>query len=90
MPAKRVKTFGGRVVEIKSILLPSGNLLIPRRMEFNRDMVEWVEVLPGASDFKRWFMVAENESDPRESPEYKVWRKQIEDTQEYQAWVASK
>lgn len=64
MPAKLVK-IGTRFLEVKSILLPSGNLLIPSRTEADRRMVEWREVEPGTSDHKRWLPVAVEEPDPR-------------------------
>ncbi len=64
MPAKRLK-LGGRIVEIKAIRLPNGNLLIPRRQAADRDQVELVEVRPGSSDHKRWLPVAVDEPDPR-------------------------
>jgi len=88
MPAKRVKLFGGRIVEIKSVLLPNGNLVISRRMAHDRNMVDWVEVAPGTSDHKRWLPVAVKEADPRSTPEYKTWRAQIEATPEYQEWLS--
>lgn len=65
MPKKLLKMSGGRVVEIKSILLPSGNLLIPARDEADRDHMVWKEVAPGDSLHKRWWPVREPEPDPR-------------------------
>jgi len=65
MPAKKVTLRSGQVVVIKSIRLPNGNLLIPKRAEHDRTEVGWVEVEPGTSDFKRWSHVAEDEPDPR-------------------------
>lgn len=76
MPAKTVKFPSGRKIEMKSIRLRNGNLVIPRRMEHDRTVVEWVEVKPGTSDFKRWSGVAVDEPDPRKDPEYKKWHKQ--------------
>jgi hypothetical protein len=64
MPAKLVKTGSGRIVEVKSIRLKNGNLLVPRRnRETNR--ADWVEVSPGDPDYKRWLPVAVDEADPR-------------------------
>lgn len=65
MPPKTIKLDGGRVVTVKSIRLANGNLLIPRRTVDDRDVVDWVEVAPGSSDFKRWSSVACDEPDPR-------------------------
>jgi hypothetical protein len=78
MPAKRVKLHSGAVVSVKAILLPNGNLLIPRRMEHDRTLAEWAEVAPGNSDYRRWLPVAVSESDPRETAEYRAWRAQVE------------
>ncbi len=66
MPAKRIKLFGGRVVELKAIRLPNGNLLIPHRQAADRAQVELVEVRPGTSDYKRWLPVAVDEPDSRQ------------------------
>lgn len=65
MPAKTIKLRSGRIVVMKSIRLANGNLLIPKRNEFDRARVDWVEVEPGTSDFKRWSSVAVDEADPR-------------------------
>lgn len=66
MPAKYVKMYGsGRIVEIKSIRLANGNLLIPARATHDRTQVVWKEVEPGTSDHKRWLPVAVEEPDPR-------------------------
>ena len=65
MPAKTIKLFGGRVVEVKSIRLQNGNLLIPRRKADDWNQAEWAEVEPGSSDYKRWLPVAVDEPDPR-------------------------
>jgi hypothetical protein len=65
MPAKFVKLNGGRVVTVESIRLANGNLLIPRRREDDRTQVDWAEVEPGTSDYKRWLPVAEDKPDPR-------------------------
>lgn len=65
MPAKKMKLAGGRIVEIKSILLPSGNLLIPARDEADRNHMVWKEVEPGTSLHKRWWPVREPGPDPR-------------------------
>lgn len=65
MPAKIMKLDGGRIVEIKSIRLSNGNLLIPRRKAEDRRQAEWAEVAPGTSDYKRWLPVAVDEPDPR-------------------------
>jgi hypothetical protein len=67
MPKKIVKLHSGRIVEIKSIRLANGNLLIPARSEEDRTVVVWQEVEPGTSLHKRWLPVAEDEPDPRES-----------------------
>lgn len=64
MPAKRVKTESGRIVEVKSIRLANGNLLVPRRNRAE-SRAEWVEVRPGEPEFKRWLPVAVDEPDPR-------------------------
>ena len=64
MAPKVVRTKYGKVT-IKSINLSNGNLLIPSRSEADRDEIEWREVEPGTSDFKRWSSVAVNEPDPR-------------------------
>lgn len=66
MPAKLIK-IGGRFLEVKSIRLPNGNLLIPARREDDRRFAVWKEVEPGTSDFKRWSGVAVDEPDPREN-----------------------
>lgn len=66
MPAKILKTDAGRIIEIKSIKLVNGNLLIPQRTAENRNIAEWVEVEPGTSLYKRWLPVAVDEPDPRE------------------------
>lgn len=70
MPPKKIKLFGGREVEVKSWLLPTGNLLIlQRKPKPNRDQLEYVEVSPGTSDYKRWYgvhvIVPDQEPDPR-------------------------
>ena len=65
MPKKIVKTHTGRIVEIYSILLPNGNLLIPGRNAEDRTQAEWQEFPPGTSEYKRWFGVSEAGSDPR-------------------------
>jgi len=88
MPAKYVKMHTGRVVEIKSVLLPSGNLVVPRRMEHDRKIVDWIEVVPGTSDHKRWLPVAVKEADPRSTPEYKAFRTWVEASPEYQEWLS--
>lgn len=77
MPAKILKTDTGRVIVIKSVLLPNGNLLIPARMEEDRKTADWREVEPGTSDYKRWLPVAENEADPRDSKEYIEWKQAL-------------
>lgn len=64
MPAKIIKMQSGRKVEVKSILLPNGNLVILKRPPDGSRHV-WTEVRPGTSDFKRWFGVAVQEPDPR-------------------------
>ena len=74
MPAKFIK-MGGKIHTIKSVLLSNGNLLIPKREEGGKTETDWTEVEPGTSDFKRWFGLHEIESDPRESEEYKLWKK---------------
>lgn len=66
MPAKVVKLAGGRTITIKSIKLANGNLLIPSRSPEDWHAVVWREVEPGTSDFKRWWPVAVDETDPRE------------------------
>lgn len=74
MPAKTVKLYGsGRMVEVKSIRLPNGSLLIPERMPHDRTSVHWVMVKPGTSLFKRWAGVAVDEPDPRQNADYKAW-----------------
>lgn len=65
MPAKLVKLHSGTVVEVKSIRLAGGNLLVPRRRADDRSKWEWAEVEPWTSDFKRWEPVAVDEPDPR-------------------------
>jgi hypothetical protein len=65
MPAKWIKMHSGVRVEVKSIRLKNGNLLIPRRRADNRKVVELVEVKPGSADYKRWLPVAVDEPDPR-------------------------
>jgi hypothetical protein len=65
MPSKFKKLNGGRMVEIKSIHLQNGNLLIPSRHPENRKQMAWLEVEPGTSLYKRWLPVAVDESDPR-------------------------
>jgi hypothetical protein len=64
MPAKRIKTASGRIVEVKAIRLPNGNLLVPRRNRAE-NRAEWAEVAPGSPEFKRWLPVAVDEADPR-------------------------
>jgi hypothetical protein len=65
MPPKQIKLAGGMRGTVKSIRLANGNLLILKRTEADRNEVEWVEVEPGTSDFKRWAPVACDEADPR-------------------------
>lgn len=65
MPPKTIKLAGGRIIEIKSIRLANGNLLIPSRRADDRTQVEWREVEPGTGDHKRWLPVASDEPDPR-------------------------
>ena len=65
MPAKTIKLNGGRIVEVMSIRLKNGNLLIPRRRADDPSVTELVEVEPGTSDYKRWLPVAEDRPDPR-------------------------
>jgi len=88
MPPKIIKSDTGRIWTVKAIRLANGNLLIPQRMEHDRRLVDWVEAAPGTSGFKRWSLVASDESDPRNSHEYQTWRAQIESTPEYQQWKA--
>ena len=64
MAPKVIRTKYGKIT-IKSINLENGNLLIPSRSEADRDEIEWREVEPGTSDFKRWSFVAVDEPDPR-------------------------
>lgn len=73
MPAKYVRLQSGRVAVIKSVRLPNGNLLIPKRMT-DWSTADWVEVEPGTPDYKRWSTVAVDEPDPRETAEYKEWK----------------
>lgn len=70
MPAK-FKKLGGRMVEIKSIKLANGNLLVPARHVDNRKVFVWLEVTPDDSLFKRWSTVAVDEPDPRINPQDK-------------------
>lgn len=67
MPAKTLKTDTGKILIIKSIRLPNGNLVIPSRAEHNRKEFAWREVAPGTSDYKRWLPVAVDEPDPRKT-----------------------
>lgn len=66
MPAKIVKfrSSSGRKVEVKSIRLANGNLLILKRPAPDQRH-EWTEVAPGTSDYKRWAGVMVDEPDPR-------------------------
>ena len=73
MAAKIIK-IGGRKIRIYSVKLPNGNLVIPKRMEHDRNEVDWVEVAPGSSDHKRWSFVACEEADPRTTSAYKQWK----------------
>jgi hypothetical protein len=64
MSAKVVKTAAARMIEVKSIKLRNGNLLVPRRnRETNR--ADWAEVTRDDPDYKRWWPVAVDEPDPR-------------------------
>jgi hypothetical protein len=83
MPSKRIKFNSGRVLVIKSILLPNGNLVHPQRMEHDRTLTEWVEVSPGENSHKRWLPVSEPGSDPREDPEYQSKLAKVKTTPEY-------
>lgn len=65
MPAKTIKLDGGRIVTVKSIRLANGNLLVLQRRADDRAQLEWVEVAPGTSQYKRWLPVAIDEADPR-------------------------
>ena len=67
MPRKIVKTHSGRIVEIYSIRLPNGNLLIQVPDPADRSKAIWSEVKPGSSEFKRWLPVAEDGADPRKA-----------------------
>lgn len=67
MPAKVIKNkFTGRKMEIFSVLLPNGNLVIPKILRRGKpNFVGWVEVAPGDSDHKRWWPVRDERPDPR-------------------------
>lgn len=80
MPPKIIKLRSGLKVTVKSILLPNGNLLIPKRLPEDRNQAEWVEVTPGTSDHKRWLPVSIAEPDPREHSDYKKWKAEIDAT----------
>lgn len=74
MPAKRIylKHVRNKPTYIKSVLLPNGNLVIPKIISRNPYVARWVEVEPGTSDFKRWFTVHVVETDPRSLRGYKA------------------
>lgn len=61
---KIIKTGTGRHIEVKSIRLKNGHLLVPRRNRAT-NMAEWAEVAPGEPEYKRWLPVASDEPDPR-------------------------
>lgn len=65
MPNKTIKLNGGRIVEVESIRLANGNLLIPSRHPDDRSQAVWAEVEAGSSDYKRWLPVAVDKPDPR-------------------------
>lgn len=67
----------GKIVVIKSVILPNGNLLIPARTKENWKIADWIEVEPGTPEFKRWFPVSVEEPDPREAEDYKVWKRSL-------------
>lgn len=73
MPAKRVylKHVRDKQTWIKSVLLPNGNLVIPRIISRKPYVSRWVEVEPGTADYKRWYTVHVVETDPRELQGYK-------------------
>lgn len=62
----------GKAAHLMSVLLPNGNLVIPKIMERDPFVSCWVEVEPGTSDFKRWFPRHEtNHPDPRTMKGYR-------------------
>lgn len=87
MPAKQVRTHGGRWITVKSVRLPNGHLVIPQRMAHDRTVTEWVEVMPGSSEHKRWLPVAEDEPDPRLSPDYLAHMKAVVASDSYKKWM---
>lgn len=68
-----LKQARGKKTYVKSILLPSGNLVVPKIMKRNPFVSCWVEIVPGSSDYKRWWPMREKERDPRTYDEYKKW-----------------
>lgn len=89
MASKTLKMHSGRVIVFKSILLESGNLLIPARMGHDSTLAAWAEVVPDSKDYRRWIGVAESEADPRTTDEYKAWWADVEKTEAYQTWVGN-
>jgi len=54
-----------------SVLLPNGNLVVPKIMARDPFVSCWVEVEPGHIDYKRWYPRHESDHpDPRTMPGY--------------------